>query len=92
MWRCDEVSFVLGNATALQKSYPQCAQAGSNITHVHIAIHASLKEGKLGSGSCVRAIWGMCMWVAIVLHILGVETYVRAMGTLHLLEAYTPHG
>jgi hypothetical protein len=52
---------------------------------VHVAIRAAVDGDKLGLGSSVRVTWGMAMWVAIVIHVLGVELYVRAMDTLQLL-------
>jgi len=80
VWRCDEISFVLNGTDALQNSYPQCTQAGGNLANVHVAVRAAVNGDKLGLGSSVRVTWGMAMWVAIVIHTLGVETYVRAYG------------
>lgn len=70
---------------APQQLYPQCTQTGSNLANVHVAIRAAVDGDKLGLGSSVRVTWGMAMWVAIVIHVLGVELYVRAMDTLQLL-------
>jgi hypothetical protein len=85
VWRCDEISFVLNSPDALQKSYPQCTQAGSDLANVRVAIRAAVDGDNLGLGSSVRVTWGMALWVAIVIHALGVEIYVRAMETLQLL-------
>lgn len=85
LWRCDEISFVLQNMDALQQSYPQCTPGGSNLTSVRVAIRAAVNGDKFGLGSSVRVTWGMSMWIAILIHSLGVELYVRAMETLQLL-------
>jgi hypothetical protein len=84
IWRCEEISFVLNSMDAVQQSYPQCTQAGSNLSSVHVPIRAAVDGDKLGLGSSVRVTWGMAMWIAIVIHSLGVEIYVRAMDTLQL--------
>ena len=62
---------------ALQQAFPQCAEATGNLSGVHVAIRAAVNGDKLGLGSSVRVTWGMSMWVAIVIHALGVEIYVR---------------
>jgi hypothetical protein len=74
---------VLQSMATLQQSYPQCAQAGDN-SSVRVAIRAAVDGDKLGLGSSVRATWGMSMWIAIVIHALGVEIYVRAIQSLQL--------
>jgi hypothetical protein len=76
---------VLQSMDAPQQLYPQCTQAGSNLANVRVAIRAAVDGDDLGLGSSVRVTWGMAMWVAIVIHVLGVELYVRAIDTLQLL-------
>ena len=85
VWRCDEISFVLNSADALNNSYPQCAPAGGDPAAVRVAIRAAVNGDSLGLGSSVRVTWGMSLWVAIVIHALGVEIYVCAMDILQLL-------
>ena len=70
----------------LQQSYPQCTQANDNLASVRVAIRAAVDGDKLGLGSSVRVTWGMAMWIAIVIHALGAEIYVRAMEALQLLR------
>jgi len=77
VWRCDQLLFVMTNATAVEQLYPQCTQAGVNLAEVFVAVHATVKGGRLGSASITRATFGMCMWLALVIHIIGVETYIR---------------
>jgi hypothetical protein len=62
---------------AVQQSYPQCTQAGANITNVFAAVHATIKGNKLSSASTLRVTFGMSLWIGIVIHIICVEIYVR---------------
>jgi hypothetical protein len=65
------------NAANQLQNYPQCTQAGIDPSKVHIAIRAAIDDYPYGFGSAVRAAFGMCLWFAIVIHIIGVEIYVR---------------
>jgi hypothetical protein len=80
------VSFVLQNISAIQKSYPQCAPATGNLATMHIAIHAIVNGDKVEHASSVRVTWGMSMWIAIVVHALGVEIYVCVTEAFHVLR------
>jgi hypothetical protein len=73
------------NVTAVEQLYPQCTQAGVDLAEVFVAVHATAKGGRLGSASITRATFGMCMWLALVIHIIGVETYVRMRSVCELL-------
>jgi len=78
LWRCDELLFVSsGNLTA----YPSCLaaqKAGESLAHVQVAIHASIREGRINKASMRRLISGMVIWVAFLIHIVGTEVYIRA--------------
>jgi hypothetical protein len=69
---------------AVNISYPQCTQAGVNPANVFVAVHAA-KGNRLTSSSAVRVTFGMALWVSIIIHIIGVEIYVRT--TVRLLCA-----
>lgn len=77
LWRCDQLLFVMTDLNAVQQSYPQCTQAGANITNVFAAVHATIKGNKLSSASTLRVTFGMSLWIGIVIHIIGVEIYIR---------------
>jgi hypothetical protein len=70
------------NVHAVNQSYPQCAQAGVNLATVYVPVHASVKGNGLNHGSAIRLTVGMVLWVSIVIHILGMEVYVRATRVL----------
>jgi hypothetical protein len=57
----------------------------TNTDDVHVAIRVDLGNN-LGFGSSVRATWGMSLWIAIVIHILGVEIYVRAVPVMRIIK------
>ncbi|KAF8602087.1 hypothetical protein BDV93DRAFT_524287 [Ceratobasidium sp. AG-I] len=79
LWQCAEVGYVLKDAGVLALAYPACATpfALANPNDVHVAVHSSLKEGRLGKGSASRASFGMSLWVAMILHMVGIEFYLR---------------
>jgi len=74
VWKCEEAAFVGG--PNFNSTFPQCTTLGSE--SLGIAIRAVLEPGnKLGKGSAGRAATGMVLWVAMLLHILGVEIYIK---------------
>jgi hypothetical protein len=79
VWRCDEVLAVLNNATALNQTWPQCS-AGLSTTFVTVLANAHDKG--LGLGSAIRVVQGMALWIAMVMHGVGIEIYVRISKTL----------
>ncbi|CAE6340723.1 unnamed protein product [Rhizoctonia solani] len=79
LWKCAEVGYVLKSMDALVEAYPECGTptARQYPKWTHVAVHASSNEGPLGKGSASRASFGMALWVAMFLHILGIELYLR---------------
>lgn len=80
IWQCAEIGYVLKTPQALAQAFPQCGtpDALANPNAIHTAVHASWKEGPLGRASASRASFGMALWVAMILHCLGIEFYLRA--------------
>jgi len=76
VWRCDQLLYVLTDMNAVNKSYPQCIQAGVNPADVFVAVHAA-KGNRLTSSSAVRVTFGMALWVSLLIHTIGVEIYIR---------------
>ncbi|KEP50112.1 putative transmembrane protein [Rhizoctonia solani 123E] len=81
LWMCSEIGYVLKSANALTQAFPQCATSRvlSNPNNVYVAVHASWKEGELGQGSAIRASYGMALWIAMIMHEVGIEIYVRIL-------------
>jgi hypothetical protein len=61
----------------VKQLYPQCAQAGANLSEVFVAVHAAVKGNGLTYSSTVRLTFGLSMWVSLVSHAFGVEIYIR---------------
>ncbi|KAK7452761.1 hypothetical protein VKT23_012162 [Stygiomarasmius scandens] len=78
VWRCDEVLYVLQNSTELSQRFPQCVNNVSDLTNnpFSVAVHASANEGNLGTGSVIRVVNGMCLWLSTLIVSLGVEIYI----------------
>ncbi|KAF9076887.1 hypothetical protein BDP27DRAFT_705667 [Rhodocollybia butyracea] len=78
LWRCDEAFFVLKDENLLIQMFPQCSSSDPTDNGLYIPVHASIHEGKLGTASAVRVVQGMSLWVATLLHMALVETYIRS--------------
>ncbi|KAH7339060.1 hypothetical protein B0J17DRAFT_659636 [Rhizoctonia solani] len=79
LWKCAEVGYVLRSRDALVRAYPECGTptALQEPTWAHVAVHSSWNEGRLGRASATRASFGMALWVAMILHFVGIELYLR---------------
>ncbi|KIM82605.1 hypothetical protein PILCRDRAFT_820479 [Piloderma croceum F 1598] len=77
VWSCDQLLYVMTDVNAVSQSYPQCAQAGVDLSKVFVAVHAATKGNGLEYGSAVRLTFGLALWVSILIHIIGVEIYIR---------------
>lgn len=77
IWRCDEILNLLDDPQAIQSSFPQCVAAGANPASIWLAVHASTRDGPLYVASSVRATQGMALWIATLMHIVGVEFYIN---------------
>ncbi|KAG8718817.1 hypothetical protein FRC09_012059 [Ceratobasidium sp. 395] len=80
LWRCSEVNYVLNyNSQLLTQRYPLCgtSEGFARPDDTYVAVHSSWNEGRLGRGSASRASFGMALWVAMLLHFLGIELYLR---------------
>ncbi|KAJ7159836.1 hypothetical protein C8R43DRAFT_1124205 [Mycena crocata] len=79
IWRCDEIFDLLGDLQARQELYPQCVAAGVNPAAVWVAVHATTQDNSslLFAASSARAVQGMALWIATLIHIVGVEHYIH---------------
>jgi len=83
VWRCDEMLYLFTDTAAAQELYPQCFGPGVNVSKVSVAVHASLDGTVLNVASAVRVTMGMALWVATIIHIIGVEIYIRKTESLN---------
>ncbi|KAL0575725.1 hypothetical protein V5O48_006238 [Marasmius crinis-equi] len=81
LWQCDEVLFTMHDqVNSFTQNFPTCSLSGSTLTNpaTTVAVHCSVHDGAFGAASCYRATHGMGLWIAAILHILGVEIYLRS--------------
>jgi len=76
VWRCDQMLFVLKSIDTLTQKFPSCAEA-DNLSNLYAAVQAGSQYSPLGSASSFRVTRGMVLWVSILIHIIGVEFYIR---------------
>jgi len=77
LWKCDQLLYVIGNFN----DYPSCLAAqkvGGNLAQVQVAIHASTREAPINNASARRATSPMAIWLALIIHMIGSEIYIRA--------------
>ena len=72
---CNEIAFVYNDDEQnLSDLYPQCINAVANQL---VVVHASFKNGQPEQiGASLDMSFGMAMWLAIFLHLAGVEMYL----------------
>ncbi|KAJ7075997.1 hypothetical protein B0H15DRAFT_791108 [Mycena belliarum] len=77
IWRCDEVLNILTDPQARRSAFPQCVADGVTPSAVWVAVHASVHDGPLHLAAAVRAVQGMALWIATLIHIVAVEFYIH---------------
>lgn len=70
VWTCDELHFLMGNMTEVLQRYPSCTQSSV------APVPASLESAET-VGSALRISFGASTWLAIALHAVLAEVYVR---------------
>lgn len=72
---CDEIYFIHDNNNeTLARLYPQCV---SSVANQHVVVHASWKNHQADQiGASLDMSFGMAMWLALFLHLVGVEIYL----------------
>ncbi|KAF8607563.1 hypothetical protein BDV93DRAFT_541817 [Ceratobasidium sp. AG-I] len=76
VWTCDEISFLLNSSSDAASRFPVCG-TGADPKHVHVPVHASIHEDPINFGSSMRVSFGMALWIAMLIHVVGVEIYIR---------------
>ncbi|CUA74766.1 hypothetical protein RSOLAG22IIIB_05706 [Rhizoctonia solani] len=77
--RCSEIRYVI-NSDRIPTDFPECStpEAIANPDGYYVAVKAVWEQERLGQSSAIRVTFGMSMLLAIVLHCVGVEIYIRA--------------
>ncbi|KAI1087407.1 hypothetical protein F5B19DRAFT_74910 [Rostrohypoxylon terebratum] len=78
---CDKISFILGGENATLAAYPDCASffSGEDLNR-HIAVPATVfnRNNPAQVAAALNFVFGTSGWMAIFLHTLGVELYLRS--------------
>jgi uncharacterized membrane protein len=73
---CGEIESMRG-MTYLKEAYPDCITNSTVLYQDLMIVHATFFNGKLEEvAAAIRANFGMALWLAIVLHAVGVEIYL----------------
>lgn len=75
MWRCDEITFLLKDPSKIQAEFPVCVNA-TRPKRTFVPVHASIHEAPINFGSSYRVVFGMTLWLAILIHLAGTELYI----------------
>lgn len=73
---CDEIAFITNNESFFQTRYPQC-DSPNGTTDGYAIVKANFSGGKPEElGVSLGIGFGMAMWLALLLHLVGVEIYL----------------
>lgn len=72
-WSCEEVAFLMDNDTQLAATYPTCVNGQGD---GFVAVPARWTKA-VNIGSAFRMSFGPALWVAFIVHALGVEIYIH---------------
>ncbi|KAF8343000.1 uncharacterized protein EI90DRAFT_3031025 [Cantharellus anzutake] len=76
LFNCEEIQALIHSVS----SYPACVaaqQANTNFSSVYVGIHASMHGDKVNRGAVARLASPVGLWTALIIHIIGVEIYIR---------------
>jgi hypothetical protein len=79
VWPCSKIEFTLPNAKMLVPSYPACAAYANGTDPSGVAaVKADLHGGTgVNAGAGLGVSFGMALWLALVIHAIGVEVYLN---------------
>lgn len=72
---CGQIETIYGNAHAVDKFYPQCAQPNSG-PHDPVVVQGLFPGRPEQIGASFEMSFGMALWMALFLHAAGVEIYL----------------
>ncbi|KAF8761198.1 hypothetical protein RHS01_00302 [Rhizoctonia solani] len=75
VWSCDEILYTIdNNSTRLMEMFPACSSG--SLESVHVAVSAVWTEA-INIGSALRLTFGPSLWIASLVHAIGVEIYIH---------------
>ena len=73
---CGELLSIYNSSHAVQSLYPQCGKPGSTADTL-VIVQATFGNGRPEQiGASLRISFGMALWMALILHLAGVEIYL----------------
>jgi len=72
---CGEIGSIYNSANAANELYPACAAPGATAA-THVVVQADFGQQPEQIGVSLRISFGMAMWLALILHLVGVEIYL----------------
>ncbi|CAE6509867.1 unnamed protein product [Rhizoctonia solani] len=75
VWSCDEVLYTMhNNSTQLMEMFPACST--EPLESAHVAVPAVWTRA-VNIGSTFRVVFGPSLWIAVLVHAIGVEIYIH---------------
>lgn len=73
---CDELAFIVGSHAQMREQYPQCNSTADPRATL-VVVQATFANGQPEQiGVSLGVSFGMALWLAFVLHLVGVEIYL----------------
>jgi hypothetical protein len=79
VWTCAKIEATLPKPSMLLSMYPACAAYANGTNANEVAVVKANLTGETGvnSGAGLGVSFGMALWLAVAIHAIGVEVYVR---------------
>lgn len=72
---CDQIAFLYDSTEIANQLYPQCSSPNTTLDGM-VVVHALFSEQPEQIGASLDVSFGMAMWLAIIMHLVGVEIYL----------------
>ena len=72
---CDQIAFIYNSTEVANKLYPQCNSPNTTLDDM-VVVHALFSKRPEQIGASLDLSFGMAMWLAIIMHLVGVEIYL----------------
>jgi hypothetical protein len=84
VWTCAKIEATLDEPSMLLSNYPGCAAYANGTNTYEVAIVKGNLNGDTGvnAGAALNISFGLALWLALAIHAVGVEIYVRPLQVL----------
>ncbi|KAI0490528.1 hypothetical protein F4859DRAFT_11464 [Xylaria cf. heliscus] len=82
---CDKINYALNGQNATMHFYPECAPlfSGENLNQQAVVLANYYGNNAMEVGASLNATFGPAAWIALALHIIGAELYLRLTPAEH---------